>query len=250
LHDATTPTVFDRLFHGELVYGPLCRGASRLSPYQAQYLELEAADCLVIWCYASPERLVARGDPIYRTVKVKDLLDRYLFVRESSRLEMCLYDSDRMLPTDLDLPCPTLRAMPGRWVGGEFAGVTLVGERFPGSLPHWSSERWQTDLAHFRPFDDSRSGDYLLKALAGTSYRPRDLRIVNAVKQDMELFKGREQLRLETLGTRVIALGNDAEDELTRAKVKVDAKIPHPQFWSRFHHAELGQYVELLNAAL
>lgn len=242
--------VFDRLFHGEAVYGPLMRGKSLLSPTQLAYLELEAADALVIWCEAPAERLVARGDPIYQKLDAQRLLNKYALVREQSSLTCWRYDSSLALPNELPGLPALLPRFPGRCVGGAKPRVVLVGEQFPGQLPHHSSERWEKDLLHWRPFDNSRSGEYLLKALLHLPYKPSDLRLTNAIKQHLSLSKSRLMLQHECEGTKVIAMGNEAEKELARAGVTVSMKIPHPQWWSRFHHDRLADYVELLRAAI
>jgi hypothetical protein len=243
--------LFDRLFHGELVYGPLMRGTSRLTATQAFYLELEAADALVIWCHAPPEQLKARGDPIYNTVSPEQLLNRYAYVRESSRLAYQIYDSSIQLPPDVTLGFQPGLCPPGRWVGGRSPKFLLVGERFPGQLPHHSSERWRTEpLVSWRPFDNSRSGEYLLKALILCGAIPSQVRITNAFKDHLPLHESRAVLAAEAAGCKVIALGNDAEAELRRAGVTVDEKLPHPQWWSRFRHDQLNQYAEVLGAAL
>lgn len=251
--------VFDRLFHGEAVYGPLLRGMSKLTPWQLLYLELEAADALVVWCQAPAAKLVERGDPIYQKPwapgpftpeeQAQQLLDKYSYVRESSRLLGRSYDSSIDLPTDVSPPPLPDGLNVGRWVGGSGAKTVFVGERFPGA-PHHTSPRWEKDLLHLRPFDGSRSGEYLMKALQQTSFRPRDLMLTNAIKDHLPQHQSREALIVETAGRKVVALGNDAESELKRAGVKVDEKVPHPQWWSRFRHDQLTQYAEVLRAAL
>ena len=52
--------IYDRLFHGEMVYGPLLRQKSAITATEMFYLETLAMPALVIWCTAPPHIIAQR----------------------------------------------------------------------------------------------------------------------------------------------------------------------------------------------
>lgn len=51
--------IYDRFFHGEMVYGPLLRGKSQITHTEMFYLETLALPALIIWCTA-PAHIIAQ----------------------------------------------------------------------------------------------------------------------------------------------------------------------------------------------
>lgn len=252
--------VHDRLFHGELVYGPVMRGRSRLTPYQARYLEYQAATygCLMVWCDADSEVLPKRGDPIYQTVLASELRSRYEETRRWSRLRCHYYRSDQER-ADVTARAVNAKANPREWphrgVGTQAPLAVLVGEAWPGRWPVPDDPAWSSDPYRcLRPFDASPSGRYLLSALERTNLGPQELYLTNARKQwtRRSVATLREELDALIGEPPLVALGKEAQRELRVAGLmpRVAAVLDHPQYVSRFHHEKLEEYAMKLDDAI
>lgn len=252
--------VHDRLFHGELVYGPVLRGRSRLTPYQARYLEYTAATygALVVWCDADPADLQRRGDPIYQTVLPEELRRRYDEVRRWSRLPFVCYNSSLERVDDVVKIVNNLaggRDWPHRGVGTQSPVAVLVGEAWPGRWPAPDDAAWQTEpYAQARPFDGSPSGRLLLSALDATNWGPGTLYLTNGRKQWTRNSIRALRLEVESLVGEppLIALGKEAQRELRVAGLvsRVAAVVDHPQWVNRFHREKSEAYAEQLDGAI
>jgi hypothetical protein len=244
--------VCDRLFHGELVYGPVMRGHSRLTEYQLCYLELLARDSVMVWCSAPPEKLVQRGDPIYNSVDPEELLDRYSALASRSSINLQIhYDSYQM---DAETTAPMLARMdklkepwPFRGVGNRYPLTVLVGEGWPGRLPPPGDDRWDMEpYVSMRPFDASQSGRFLLDAIGGEP----GIYLTNARKQWTTKSVAELRLELQSLGTenwKLLALGHEAFRELCVAGYRSRAVLlDHPQYFRRFHFEKSAEYGEKL----
>jgi hypothetical protein len=250
--------VHDRLFHGELVYGPVMRGRSRLTPYQARYLEYQAATygCLVVWCDADSEVLPKRGDPIYQTVLASELRARYEEVRRWSRLRSHYYRSD-VEKVAATAKLVNAAANPRDWphcgVGGQAPLAVLVGEAWPGRWPAPDDPAWEQHR-HMRPFDASPSGRFLLAALERTNLGPQELYITNARKQWTRRSVATLRAELDALigEPPLVVLGKEAQREVRVAGLmnRVVAVLDHPQYLSRFHHEKQEEYAVKLDNAI
>lgn len=250
--------VHDRLFHGELVYGPIMRGRSRLTPYQARYLEYQAATygCLMVWCDADSEVLPKRGDPIYQTVLASELRARYDDVRRWSRLRYVYYRSDQEKP-DFVAREINKQACPREWshrgVGTQSPLAVLVGEAWPGRWPAPDDPAW-ADYHYMRPFDSSPSGRYLLTALENTNLGPQELYLTNARKQwtRRSVAAFREEIDHLVGQPPLVVLGKEALREVRVAGLanRVATVVDHPQYVARFHHEKLEEYSRALDDAV
>lgn len=253
-------TVFDRLFHGERVYGPLLRGESQLTRGQVAYLEQVAAGrgAVVVRCDAAPEVLVARGDPLYQRVNPERLQNAYSDVWKDSLLTHVDYRSDLEESRKVWERCGWVSrpdANPA-WGIGVPGHLVLVGERFSEgvTLPLRGAAAWrEPPFCYFRPFSGAASRDWLFEALASCSeYDPQGTYLTNAFKDALTTGRSRNALRAELEGAeRVVALGRDAERELQAAGQPYEAAVEHPQFAKRFHHqAGPRGYAKKLRSAL
>lgn len=255
-------TVFDRLFHGEQVYGPIFRGVSQLTHGQVAYLELVAAQrgAVVAWCRAQPSTLRLRGDPIYTRVAPDMLLAGYAAIKRRSRLMSLTYDSSVSAPEEL---WRQATIMGGLDAGGQQAGVghpsgrvALVGERLSPLLarPLRGSKRWTMEpYSLYRPFADARSRDWLMDALyLVRDYSPYQLYLTNAIKDAYQPGRSRLALRTELVAfDRVVAMGDAAAAELILVGRPADATVPHPQAHMRFsHRSGIQGYAKLLEVAV
>jgi len=69
------PTVFDRLFEGENVYGPILRGSSRLTDMHTRYLRgLSQVHARTI--YVNPGYTTCKGNWLARALEGKELIQR------------------------------------------------------------------------------------------------------------------------------------------------------------------------------
>lgn len=101
--------VYDRLFHGEMVYGPLIRGQAGISATEMFYLETLAMPALVIWCTAPAHIIAARlaakvaADEIDQSVqqKAEQFVDAYNKLAVNCTLPALVYDSNAMTPEEM-----------------------------------------------------------------------------------------------------------------------------------------------------
>lgn len=97
------PTVADRFYLSELVYGPVLRGHSRLTAEQFRELNKEVGvrKGVFIHCYADPGVLVKRfeqdGESLTRVVSILDILEGYKRVARIAAevMPVLRYDSGR-----------------------------------------------------------------------------------------------------------------------------------------------------------
>jgi hypothetical protein len=228
---------FDRHYLGELIYGPLLRGRDGLGPQGRDLLErlIAGRGVRLVICAPPWKRLVEgwrkKDDLLKREDQLRAVHDGYL--RETKRLGIATYDWTREDLPDLSPP-PSL---PPGVTGYLEADILWVGER-PGK----ARVRWDLPF-HCR----ASSARYLWESLQGlngerrwawtnaftATGEPRDL---NAVVASLPRLR------------RVVALGDTAWRECYQQCVDA-VKVPHPQYWSRFHHHEQEEYREMLRKA-
>lgn len=240
--------ICDRWHLGELVYGPLLRGESKLDPAMHRHIELflQARGALIVHVsHWKPEvikaRLRQRGDDLVDDTQVVSImqgysrLPRYMpwfeahQIREEDRVERILAAADRAeeaarwtgsIPTYVGSPEP------------EFILVGEVRHRGPESL----------ESSAFVPYL-ATSGHFLLTAL------PRPL-----MKASFGMFNATEvkdawQVWYALGVPPIVALGNVAHAVLEDADVQHSA-VPHPQFIRRFHHKHQVEYGLLIKEAI
>ena len=234
--------VFDRCWLSEMPYGVAFReGRDRLTDASRRMLERLAMRCGAV---------VVRCQPAWETVKKtylsrkhREMLDNdgqlktvydlyaeqgtdlpelvYDYTKEPV-LRQLLVDGARMRPHPLDL------ASAGNWDGR----VVLIGEAF--------AERKDNDAWYQWPFA-SFSGEGCSQWLA------EKLGLIE-VGEDQILWLNSDQdlsVLYDLKPERIIALGNQAYDQLYRLKIAA-ATVPHPQAWKRFNHGQRYPLLDLI----
>jgi hypothetical protein len=237
--------IADRWHLGELVYGPLKREGSRLTPAQRWYIDAfiaargglivyvdESLDVLQLralmrsddYVDASELRLIKLGYDVALTHSYAPLL------RITPSVQLNATDAILRAALVSDQYAQPLAAFP-TYVGPMRPGILLLGERRgPRNLNGHRSA--------FVPYPGT-SGAYLVEAL---QLEERRYALANALEEDLEL------LCQVTQPMSVVALGHAANDAATKAGVPHGA-VPHPQYWRRFMHHSPQAYVSIINHA-
>jgi thymidylate kinase len=246
--------ICDRWHLGELIYGPLLRGESRLDPVRLLHVEkfLDARGAVVVHLTAPPafvreRRAKKEGieEDLLDDKHLEHVINRYFDVAWNSHLMTFEFvancDEDRyheavdqiiaqawrheMLADDLN-NWPT-------YVGDPDPHVLLLGDRRNQNF----DTRW---TAAFVPVNGS-SGRYLLESL------PEQYQMTAGIANACE----EEHLGdlVETLGNPpVVALGSEAHHRLLRDAIPHGA-VPHPQWVRRFHHNSREAYGNIIRQA-
>lgn len=231
--------ICDRWHWGELIYGPLLRGGSRLDKAGWRHVEmfLQALGAVTIYTSTPLEvmerRLGARGDDLIEIEHLAHLDDRYKWVIHRSALPVIATAGGTRAPQLLDAARSLGRTRRSKfidtYIGNPSPRLLLFGERRGGPTPH-------ADAAAFVPRRQS-SGWALLNHLPEDTWR--ETGICNALEcQPKSVWAG--------LGEPpTIALGNVAHSALVSAGVP-HTTVPHPQYVRRFHYGKLAKYGQLI----
>jgi hypothetical protein len=234
------PTVFDRLHLGELVYGPIMRGRSRLSEAELRLLDqlVAATGSVVVICAPSRELVVERwrtahaSEYVTSEEKIRAIYDGYLELRSHcTYIDPAPRGFPGLCPLIPELACS--ERLPRDVVGFPSARFLFVGERSnvaPGEF-------------HLPFFADHGSSRYLRACLRAAGYRDDEVAFTNALTVDEKPAALREKLWKPDL--TVTALGMVAAKALVREGIP-GPMLPHPQYWKRFHATETDAYVEKL----
>lgn len=233
------PTVFDRHYLGERVYGPLLRGRDGLGAQGTALMErlVAAVGATLVICAPPWETLMAgwgsKDDLLKRTDQLRTVNDHYL--AEAKRLGLTVYDWTKSLPFDAEPRAP----LPTGVTGYRQAEMLWVGERTSKNRLDWDlpfhnltgCSKYLWDSLQALGLEDNRGAWVNTYDLAK---HPRDMTAVVAILP---------QLR------KVVALGTVAAVACARQGVKA-SQVPHPAFWKRFHTDDHASYQKLLRKAL
>ncbi len=249
LHD-DQPVVFDRLYLGEQIYGPIMRGKSLLSDLHVRLLDrvVRAYDIKHVLCI--PPRPTAMANWMAKKEDYVDHVDKWdeVFMAYDRWSDHLLtydythpggwYDDDGGCSSSfssLFMPSPTL---PEGVVGSPIAKALLVGEQVNARVQ-------ELDL----PFmDGSGSSAYLDEALQLVGFREEELAFCNAKDRDGTANSFSPWLSRFQIAPKVVALGGVASEILVSQKI-AHCKVPHPQYWKRFNHSKLQEYANMLKEA-
>jgi len=247
-----THVVCDRWHVGELIYGPILRGTSRLDLARLTHLEmfLRSRGALVVHLTAPPleiiERRKRRGEmDLLADDQVELVLHEYMDVLwdtatrtrigywgQNTQEDVKLLREMMSYAWDLDLAARPLEEFP-TYIGPPKPEYLLLGEQ-RNTRP---DDRWE---AAFVPVPTGNSGHYLLSNL------PPELRvkagIANALEEDLTGL-------LAALDyPNVVALGKEAHNAVSEISWK-HGTVPHPQYWRRFYHDHKVVYRRILREA-
>lgn len=229
--------VLDRAWWSARVYAPLARGREELSLTALRWLELAAADGVLVHVDCDPLTLAERQvglDPYGRLLPPNQALQAFRDELARSRLPPRRrrvywtgpYRGAKARPEELIGWLRSLETWTGDALGNPVcAKAAVVGENHPRGLA---------------PFALSRSGTYLLNVLERLAWSTDDLFITNADSPTLV-----EDLRyLHQAGRPIVALGHEAHARLSQLAYR-PAFHYHPQFWARF---KTGHEVDYLRA--
>lgn len=231
--EAKTLVVLDRFCYGELVYGPLYRGVSKLSPTQLRNLELKllALDGRLVYCHDTKEaiagRFVTDGETFAKAELLPQMLERYAAVVKASilpvtkhQLGVCDLTKPALLAGLVSFNGLTRPYLPDMVGNQQHPRLILVGERRNAKLvPEYQDYR--------QPFDFGLSSQWLFAELERAAWPLSRTLILNSDNPKLA-----ELQRFEYAA--VVALGKVAAQRLYAAGIKHVA-VGHPAYERRFH---------------
>lgn len=238
--------ICDRWHLGELIYGPVYRGRSRLDEPARVHVELflRAKGALLIHLDGRvtemKRRLEKRGDDYINLGDLDHLLEAYRHIRAKTLLPWETY-------TDPDAADACKAAMLGQLVELQCVNVapfeTYVGQPRPRYLLLGERRAIRPDLpshaACFVPYP-ATSGRYLMQSL------PSDLLpwvgIANALDENVR------ELWEKSLRPRIVCLGREAQRACERVELPHES-VPHPQWVRRFNTHNMESYSEQIRNA-
>jgi uracil-DNA glycosylase len=250
------PTVFDRHYLGECVYGPIMRGEDRLGEMGRTLIERLCAargvpvvlvmptwkQLIENWKAKKGADYLKNQDQLNRVHNTyMDQLDR---VRDRSFFVMHRYD---MEPSLNDLYTP-LRRLPPGFSGYPEATVLMVGEQVNDGAVSW-------DLPFHCLGGSSR---YIYDQVKSLGIAERDLAWANSNNRDGQVnYNLSEVVGLMPNLKRVVALGavamkvclQEFEPVMRSHPIEVHG-LYHPQYWKRFHAGHEKEYQQRLADAM
>ena len=242
--EAKRPMVFDRFHLGELVYGPLLRGDASFTYDDAVRLTrlVNGTGTPIIFC--CPPWDVCQANSARKEELIKnENLRRVAYMRwleiarlYSTNVQTYDYTRDRLL-------VPPYMRLPDGVVGAPNARFLIVGEQPNGTL----------DLPFF---GTKSSSTFLHHCLKEAGVNEWDVAFTNA----LDSFGFPRKLNLLMMGMSprlkgVALLGKVAADQFKKQcggqwnGLLSVRELPHPQYWLRFKHSKLDEYVLRLKAA-
>lgn len=239
------PTVFDRHYLGETIYGPLLRDKDRLKPQGRDLIErLIAATGVAIVIVIPPwdalvegwrgkDDLLKRQDQLHKVHEAYQLEAVRLAAKQCNFIH---YD----WTVGVKLSTVTAPSLPESVTGCTQADLLFVGERAGKKYTAWdmafhcmtesSRYMWEA-LQNIKEWQESRGA--WVNAFDANE-KPRDMRkVVNA---------------LPTL-RKVIALGGVAHAACIDQHIAATL-MPHPAFWRRWHANDQAGYANLLRKVI
>lgn len=235
----------DRWHIGELIYGPLYRGQSQLTPAMQLHVDcvLERLGALKL-IMAPPfevvqQRISRRGEEFLRPQHQRLVYDAYLEqctyldgwtqVSVKYRVETLIREAElRATRAEMLMRFPT-------YVGAFKPKVLLLGDVHGPRRQRRPEYPWA-----FVPYRDT-SGHFLFEALSSAGFRASDFGVANANQEDvLDLWSALDMPKIVVLGREAEkSLDQYAEPILEASVVKV---MQHPQYVKRFYNTSLQAY--------
>lgn len=238
----------DRWHVGELIYGPLLRGSSQLTPAMKKHVDLLLLKLGAVKVFMDTDfettvtRAYGRGEDLIPEQHARLVWDAYqeICTLKDNWLPVSKYKPEVIMDTArvLRLKAQALHRFKS-YVGPKNPGTLIVGDK---PDPHQNG-RTLSPLS-FMPWTGS-SGEYLLTTLEAGGCRGYGL--ADARRDNIsDLW--------ETLGKpRVVILGEDAKQAMRiwpDVKDSVVATLEHPRYVSGFKMGALHKYAEFLKEAV
>lgn len=245
LANATRPTVFDRLHLGELVYGPLLRGASRLAPPDELLMTrlIRGTGCAVITCLPPWEICLLNNRAKEEMIK-DELVLHAAYDAWHVLIQRRIWDPNHQHHNYAFGSGFALKAhprLPDGAIGDPRARLLLVGEQ---------ANSRELDLTFF---GTTASSGYLNDRLMEAGILETELALTNALAMDgtpRDLpFIISQMPNLEV----VMTLGTVARKLLAKQGAHPFVRIEHnhhPQYWKRFHAKQPHVYAAALRRGL
>jgi thymidylate kinase len=231
--------IYDRHYLGELVYGPVYRARSEVTPTIQRHIEmyLKSRGAVLVLLTQTTDVIIERcrnkGETFLQEEDV-DLVRRMFteaFMRSGVTYKSLLVDPtegdvDQLIADaeDAEAEVHGLARFP-TYIGSSSPSVLLLGEMRGPRNPGYS--------ACFVPHTGT-SGHYLMATINGVGALS-NCGIANALEENVPEL-------LEELGNpRVVTLGTAAHRYLGDLEIPHGA-VHHPQFVRRFHHAKMEMY--------
>jgi hypothetical protein len=220
--------VLDRWHVGELFYGPLLRGGSRLTRQQADYIDmvLQTFGCNFTYVTQPPSvlqrRWDLRGDGMIKREWLADLYHEYTGWMDQ-RPHWDVYTESHFRFAGFG-PAP----LAGPYIGPVRPKVLLLGDE-------------RNDPRFIFPFVPARatSGHWLMGALRDGNVNHMDVGIMNAC----EVSSRELHTQWLALGEPpVVALGRKAEKAWKNTGHMLTVYVNHPQYERRFHYLRMKEY--------
>jgi hypothetical protein len=235
--------VFDRFAFGERVYGHVLRNHDRLGEDGWRVFKrlLRSTCAMSVVCLPSYDVCYAnwlgrKGELFKDSDLLRKTYDRYVEVmdyEEHYEYDYTQPEAFETLCCGIDMEMPQLHPLPARVIGSPSARTLLVGDR--GGDPTYG-----VDLPFFGTIESSA---YLNKALAIADIPESSLAFVNAFSHELNDYE-----ILPKTFPNIVALGQAAERMCIEQGLQ-PKRVPHPQYWRRFHHADIYTYAAMLREA-
>jgi len=232
-HDQSKTYILDRFMYGELVYGPIFRGAAGFSMLDLNYLEmvLMRFNHIVIHCQVdlshNLKKLSERGDDFVKLNQVEDIRLRYKAVFDHALIEQFIYDWTKTHDENfIGVIRGSLMYQESRRSSliDQFPQGTYVGTSHPNYV--FVGDEKNKRLKD-RPVFDSTSGRYLLSVLIELGIAEQ-----TALVNSLDKSHGRltSYILNQLKAKRIICLGENAY-----SRISYGFKIRHPQYAKRFY---------------
>lgn len=231
------PTCFDRHFVGELCYGPVMRGESRLSSEEVKLMLrlILATGTVIVICDPPLEVALGRFQSSNRAEYI-DSEEKYCQIwrrfHEFYSLNCYHDEGDYPDPGKLIEVSRSLTACPRDVVGSPTAKFLFVGERCNA----------EPDEFHLPFFSTSGSSGYLNERIAEAGFTEGDIAFTNALDIHGKEVNVRDKRQPNQT---LIALGGVAHKILEAQGIK-HVRLNHPQFEKRFLSNKSEEYVQKL----
>lgn len=229
----TKTYILDRWHVGELIYGPLLRGESKLTKLQARYIDmvLQTFGATFIVCVRDIptlyDRYDIRGDNIIKKEWLPHIVDEYWHHVQKNPHWVAQVVGGPKRYTEETTPSPFL----GRYVGPISPRVLLLGDER-------ANKSWSWPFVPYR----ATSGHWLLGALESAKIDHMQVGLFNACESnpaELHLLYGQ-------LGwPPVVTLGRNAEKawrESWGGEPRPYTYLNHPQYARRFQYTSFESY--------